>query len=273
MRILLPSAILLALAVQPATNDIDIDFHGGKFRESVLRYTWPVGKEYVTRETEGLRITIPVGQDIDDKPVPQVGFVSQLVVHGDFEITVAYEILSAGTPAKGYGVGVNLQIYTDNDSKDSATIANRTHPTEGQIYATNRAFKKDGVQYDKVNRFPADVKSGQLRLTRKGANLTYLVSKPDSDSFESLREVKFVNEPLNRVRVTGDVGNSLSPLDVRIHSFHIHSLELTASLPPVTNHGYLIPGLVGVGVLCVVAVGAFFAWRYLRNSSDAPEAD
>jgi Protein of unknown function (DUF1583) len=264
MTSLLSLALSLAVGTQPQTNILDLDFRGGQFRETVLNLSGPNARKYITPEVEGLRITIPLVEE----PLAQVGVVSKLAVLGDFEITVSYEILYAAPPTKNsYGVGVNLIIATDTPVKDSATIARRTHPAKGNVYATNRSFKNpEREDVHSVKFFPTEVSKGMLRLVREGSTLTFCAKEPEDHTFRELRRVTFVDQPIANVRVTADPGKSLGELDVRIHSLLIHSGNLAASVPNTTSSGNSFIWLA-MGGCCLLGCGVYLAWRTMRKGN------
>src|SRR5437660_3167951 len=57
----------------------------------------PEARDFVKREPDGLRITLPPGFDGERK---NHGFNSDMVVHGDFEITARFEALNEPGPGQ-----------------------------------------------------------------------------------------------------------------------------------------------------------------------------
>jgi hypothetical protein len=261
LSLLAANCLLTDATVAQAPNDeLDLDFRGGNYRETILTYAGPNGKKYLTRAPEGLKITIPA----QGKPVPQVGIASKLAVHGDFQITISYEILNADKPDFGYGMGVNLQIVAATQAKDSATVARRVHPQKGEVFATNRSFQgQNGDDNHSVKMFPTTGKRGQLRLMRKGSALTFAAADVNTEDFKELREVEFVDQPLKVVRVMGDTGNFPGALDIRIERLHIRCSELSSASPAAANTqvGVWI-ALVGV---CFIIAAAGIVWRAVRK--------
>jgi len=266
MKHLLTTTLLLAFAAQPATNDLDLDFRGSQFRETVLGYVGPNAKKYIKAEQEGLRITIPGAE----KSLPQMGISSKLAVHGDFEITLSYEMIGSEKPTSGYGAGLNLTIFADTPEKDSATIARRTHPKQGEVYATNRAFKTpNGEDKNNTAMFPTTATKGKLRFVRGGSVLVFSAAEPSNETFNELRRVEFVDQPLKLVRVTGDTGKSASGVDFRILSLQIHSRELSPSTTASTLSGSWTWVIIFALAIPIVVLASYFGWRFYRKRLDA----
>lgn len=141
----------------------------------------------VTRfEKEGLRITFPPKRRIADR----VGVESRERIRGDFEITTTYQILKADQPIMGHGVGVELFIATDSPTKEELAVFRVARVREGQVYLTSRATMDEaGKRGYRTRSFPAEVKSGRLRITRVGGEATLWAADGDADEFIELNRV------------------------------------------------------------------------------------
>lgn len=266
MHSFLAFAMTVAVGADPQTDLFYHDFRNGQFRETLLKYVGPNVKSLVKPEAEGLRITLPT----ESKPTPSVGVACALAVHGDFEITVSYEVLRAGKPQSGYGMGVRLQIAAVSAKRDGAAIARAVHPAQGEVYSTARWFTADGKVQQNGRHYVTASKHGKMRLARKGDVLLYLAAGPDGENFLELRRETFVEDALNAVRIVADTGDSTGDLDVRIHDFRIRGSEISAD-PSVTRAGkaWIWWTLAGT---CTAAV-VILAWYYVRQRRAAEETD
>src|SRR5262249_28486074 len=143
------------------------DFRNKRPLSGDFRLGGPDPDNEMKLEDEGLRITLAA-----DRPQNWVAEVHPNVpLIGDFEFTATYELLSAQQPVKGYGVGVNLTIQDKQQRKIFAKVSRVNRPNVGSVY-----FAEHWPPYDARTR-PSDAKSGQLRLTRVGETLYFLVSE------------------------------------------------------------------------------------------------
>jgi hypothetical protein len=242
------------------------DFRGGKFRETVFRRFGPTPAQFMKADATGLRIALPA----QAKPIAPVGVACNLAVHGDFEITVCYEIVRADKPTSGYGRGVNLHVVANTSASDNASLARFSHPRQGEVYVTDRGhYTGEGKDQHITEYAPTKVKRGKLRLRRTGSSLQYLAAAGDDEDFQELRRAEFVGEPLKELRVGADAGNAKAAVEIRIKDLRIASQELSAS-PTVTRSGtswiWWAVGAPCVGAVVVIA-GRVLARRKRRLAS------
>src|SRR5690349_5730073 len=102
------AACILVLAAAGTGQMEDVlrqDFRGGKLPLETFSFfaggprVAPLVKSIVVPEAAGVRFTLH-GKE---QPIGIVGFACHPAVPGDFEITLAYEIVHADEPVGGYG--------------------------------------------------------------------------------------------------------------------------------------------------------------------------
>ncbi len=225
----------------------------------------------VKPEDEGLRITLPATRE---KNYPIV-VMPALTLTGDFEITGAYELLAADRPTKGYGVGVNLTIATNEARDRFAKVSRILRAQEGSVYLTE--FWKHDPKVYKASSVPSEVKAGQLRLVRAGATVRFLVADAPGNDFRVLAERDFGTEDVPRVGFTvadsGSPGNAVDArlVDLRIRFQNVAAVGVATKAPnadvavPSADRGWLMAALlIGAAIVVFIGVGAgaaFFLWR------------
>jgi hypothetical protein len=226
---------------------------GGTIDKHLLRLVGPNAADAIASAKDGLMIRLPTA-----KPGrPQVGVESRFRICGDFKDTGSYALVSEGGPSDGYGAGVMLRIVKDSGPPSlKATLSRFDHPREKQAFITN-LFEdrgKDGTKH-RVKYYPAEARSGRLRLVRAGSTLRYMVSEGVSKDFREPRREGFGGEGSRAVALLGDTGGSRGPLTVRLTGFGVKGDELRFGIPLRQERSiwtiWSIVGLAGV----VVSVG------------------
>lgn len=233
------------------------------------------GVEDETRaEAEGLRITLPAERAVH-RPTE---VAATFVISGDFEITGTYEFLSGARPKKGYGAGVHLNIADSDERIKFAQVRRGLMPREGSVHGATFWLKKKDYQ----ERWkPSEAKAGQLRLTRIGASLRYLVSDAPGEKFREIWfQEDFGKDDIEHVRYgVSDSGEPGNPVDARLIDLRIRMgrtladkafdpaplappeplVELLAD-PAALPHGFLL----AIGAMLALSLG-LGVWFYLRR--------
>jgi hypothetical protein len=207
-----------------------------------------VGSELHPDE-RGVRITLPAGQGI----LPHTGFVTNFTVRGDFEMTLAYEILEEETPTKGYGVGVALLGMLDSQTPTGLAVGRRLR-TDGKAVFTGT---RKGM--------PSTSPAGRLCLRRVGPVVHFLAAEGDSPEFIEFDQQEVGTADLQWVRVAGTAGESESALDARLLDFTVRAEQLPG-LPdaegPPRSHA-LAWGVFASVIVLALGLG-LTAWRRWR---------
>jgi hypothetical protein len=252
------------------------DFRGRNVNAAFFLFTGPNARQLLQTEPAGLRVSLPA--DNTTKPQP-TGLVTKFRVQGDCEITLAYELLEADRPARGPGVGVTLYVVTDTPTKETVLLG-RVHQGDGHHYICSRATTDAaGKRRFSTRPYPTEARSGQLRLVRRGAVVSYQVAEDNKNEFRELQQLELGTEDLVTIRAAADPGQLGSRVDVRIPEFEIRA----QNVPEVTGDEVVEPVLqppakgwsgaaVFLGLLGTLSVaGPLGIWLYLRQRRRAEQ--
>jgi hypothetical protein len=243
------------------------DFRGHRFDPRFFRPTGVHTPRTVRAGPGGLRITLPA----DHNSKLPVGVVPRLRVRGDFEITVAFEILQVDKPKAGHGAGVSIWITMVSPTKEAATIARVVRPSGERVFTSHRASTPPGEK--RVHRggkpMPTEALSGKLRLVREGALLSYQVAEGGGKAFRELYQTELGTEDLDLVRFAADNGGSPTLVDVRINGVSIRADDFPSGPPegPPTRRALWLAA--GLAVLLLAAGGCWLWWRRARSTGCA----
>ncbi len=250
------------------------DFRGSKGPLPPLRLTGPDCERVSKLEEKGWRITLAA-----DRPMPEVvGLVLTNPVQGNFEITTGYEILRADRPPKGGGVGLELFVAMDTPEQDAFKLYRFQRPREGDGFMCVRSTgigrdrRHDGI-FDR-----AESKTGQLRITRRGAEVAFSAAE-EGETFRELYRYSPGSADLKLVRIGAYTSNDPYPVDLRITDFRIQADSLTLDPPPDAAGSstsspkspriwLLVGGLIGLILLLI----AFAIWLVLGRQRRSEEA-
>ena len=254
--------LLLIGAVEAHGDEIYQDFRGKDVDMQRFRLQGPDAALRITPEPQGLRITLPA----DPKGTRTVGLGSRFPVQGDFEITVGYEILQAERPVKGSGEGLEIYINTDTPTEEALVFYRVVRPKEGEVYLCDRKTTTEGKRETTRRTFPTDSKSGYLRLSRKGTEVTFWAAEGAGENFQELCRYDWGAMDLKGVAVRAWASQQL--VDIRIKDIRIRDRSEPAAVPrmdpePATPSRWrlwLVAGLVGG---CLMAAGLL--WALLRR--------
>jgi hypothetical protein len=257
-----PLLLLLAAAglAGEAPEDFYQNFRGGRFQDALFQKVGADPERQVLPEAKGLRIRLPAAE----KAWPPAGILPRFGMHGDFEITLSYEVLKIEPPRSGYGSGVVLWVMSGDEQQGTAAIARSHRVQEGSTYVLDRALPHADGQLRHDEQFvPTTSKFGKLRLQRTGDTLRYLAAEGNADEFRELRQEPFGTADATVVRIVADPG--WSPTDVR---FRTEAMPLWGT--DKQARGWLA-WLAAAGVLGL-ALAALFAVLWWRRRQCPPSA-
>ena len=222
-------------------------------------------------EPAGLRITLPADYAGER---PDTGLATGLVVKGDFEITVSFEVLREPEAAD---VGkqqtrLSLVVLLDRPGNHIATLSRSIERTgEKKFLAWMTQWNETARQnQQRAASFPTTARKGRLRLVRTGSVLSYCASEGTDRPFTLLQKYPFGSENLKDVQVTGSTGGSLAALDVRVTDLRIRAEALRATSEAAEDDRLLARyrfGWVGVellGLMIVVSLAVGLGVRLYR---------
>lgn len=206
------------------------DFRGGKLDEQALELIGNDAAQFVKRENDGLRITLPAGAGKKGA----VGVAGRFQLRGDFEVTATYELLDGPEPARLAGMILYLDFL---ETGNLASIQRARRAGEGNVYALHALISRLGRTDRWERSFPTDSRTGKLRVARQGSKLCFLVADGDSDDFRLLHRTDCNTTDIRAVRAVVDVQTAAAPypVDVRWIDLTIRAEELPGlptSLPP-----------------------------------------
>jgi len=207
-------------------GDFYEDFRGARAPGAVFRL---VGVDHGVRvmpEAGGLRITIPANQARRHR----TGLELKTLVTGNFEITAGYEILAGDQPENGYGVGFEMFLYTASPAQDRVGLYRLNRPVEGEAYMLGRGKTENGKPEHKNMCAPTTARSGQLRLTRRGAEVTAWAAEGPGP-FQEIRQCDFVAADVTKLSLAAYVGNTEYGVDVRLVDVKVRGDLPDADLP------------------------------------------
>jgi hypothetical protein len=164
---------------------------------------------------------------------PDTGLFTGIVVKGDFEISVRFEIQHfPGPDEPGIQTRFALSLPLDKKKKDKATLSRLFVRGAGSGHYTwlSAWDETAGKSKTRAQLFPAGKeKSGRLRLARSGGALAYSVAEGDGD-FMVLQKYPIGPDDLQDVGLVGGTGDPRVALDVRFTDLRIRAQAL-ANLP------------------------------------------
>jgi RNA polymerase sigma factor (sigma-70 family) len=287
--------VLLALRFtedgKPASRPVGGQEYRQSFKGRVA--SWPGwqlygngAEERVHFEPEGLRISLPLGDEVDYQGT---GVTTPLLAGGDFEITVNFEILREPVPKDaGPETRVALVVFLDGPrtiGRNSGLVSRRVSP-QGPQFRAWQAWKGE-----KTNSRPSDTQAltGRLRLKRTGSLLSSSAAEGFDGEFTLLGQLPFGKEDVREIRLMASPGGPKASFEVRVTDLEIRA-ESLRNLPeaaaPATGPGANQPGGEGAGgqrsrgwlvaAVLVVAVvmlavgGVVLAVRRRRAAGDTP---
>jgi WD40 repeat protein len=194
------------------------DLRSSEVKSDLLR---TVG-DGVVPEAGGVRVTLSAGEQHPPSGIRTTG----LTVHGDFEITMGYEILKADRPNTGYGVGTSLYAQIDEETKNAFSFARRILPDGREYFMTHGLTLVNGNRQQQIKRFPTTATAGRLRLKRVGSVVHYQVAEGDDEQFTDLHQLEVGSDDIHCIQIGGHSGGSESGLDMRLRDFTVKAEEL-----------------------------------------------
>ena len=177
--------------------------------------------QYVKREADGLRITLPAGAGKKGA----VGIAGRFPLRGDFEVTATYELIDGPEPARL----ASMILYADfTEPANLASIQRARRAGEGNIYALHGLISRLGRTDRWERTFPTEGRTGKLRILRRGSQLCFLVADGPSDEFRLLHRATCNTSDVRTVRAVVDVQTASAPypVDVRWLDLTIRAEEL-----------------------------------------------
>lgn len=256
---LFSASLVLAVASMAQADEIKQTFRGERYDLKLFRPTGANLTKTIRAEAQGLRLQLPAERP---NSLP-VGLISRSGLHGDFEITVSFEIIRVDRPKEGRGAGLSIWMTQRTPEQDAATIA-WLCTTEGErAFIANCASTKATGERDYQGAPPRPTKTtfGKLRFRRENGQLSYEVAEGASSQFQQLYQIEWSNADIDQIRIAADSGSSPTVVDVRLKEIVIRADELGAARVVATPQSRWQLWL-GTGTLvCLLIVIGIWSWR------------
>lgn len=182
-------------------------FQGDRLNTVAFRYQPNTSRDFVHPGRQGLRTTnLPAG---DDHKNEGVAFKSP--VHGNFDISVSFEVLAVEGTAQ-YG---SLRVWTKGNQDAAFFSVNGLSEAEGGRYTTNHGRMIQGRRNFRTQTHAGNTRAGTFRLLRKGTTLFFLVADEPGGAFRRLYQVEFGDDDLVGMRLSSGTIEEVGGIDVR----------------------------------------------------------
>ncbi len=237
--------------------EIGQDFRGVPYNPALFRTTGPNASGSIKPDNRGVRITLTAEHGLR----PAVGLATHTGIKGDFEITMAFEIIQVDTPVGGNGAGVSIWIRMVSYSQEAATIWWAVGSDGEASFRSHRASTgEDGKRAHYFGEaLPTKCTSGRLRLVRTGSMLSFRVAEGSSDAFSDVFDAEIGEDDLEIVRFAADNGGSATLVDALITDVKIKSDDegVPDELPPRPSRW---PLWIGIGLAGLCLGGGYWFW-------------
>ena len=190
----------------------------------------------VAFEADGLRINLIPGYSGGR---PGVGISLLALIKGNFEITANFEILQEPKRSDSRGTRVTLGVLVNESARIDGSVSHRINGQGNRQFFTYLAKPNTPAAQ---HFFDTNAKSGQLRLVRKDAVLSFLSSPNESEEFTLLKEYPFTTNDLKTVFVEASTNDPKDLVDVRITYLRVRADAIrTGKAPPPSSPPALVP--------------------------------
>jgi ribosomal protein S27E len=181
MNRIAPVFVVVLAAAAARGDEIFQDFRGKDVDAQMFRFHGPDAAARIHPEAKGLRITLPA-----NPKASTIGIATRSRITGNFELTVGYELLVAERPMKGSGLGLEIYVNTNTEAQDAVIFYHIVKPKEGEVYMCDKKATINGERKTTRRTFPAQTKTGRLRLARQGKEVVYSMVEGAGADFKEL---------------------------------------------------------------------------------------
>lgn len=238
----------------------------------------PGADRCVKVEPAGLRITLPAEFGGQRRGT---GIQSEFGVHGDFEVTMSFEILQDPDPSESVGpTRFGLALALPLPAQNMATFGRVVPPKKEPRFTTWMILANEvaGKPLERFDPFISNQKKGALRMVRKGTMLAYYLAEDSAEEFQLLKEYVFVKDDLIDIRLSGINGSPKAALDARIFDVRVRAESMPGLVRADTAAGnsdnQRLSVIIAIGLLAALVCGAVILWmrraRRAKVSTGAP---
>jgi len=239
------------------------DFRGKEVDSRHFDLMGPDAAQRMKSDAAGLRITLPAEQ----KKPAAVGLMARFPIKGNFEITTAYEIVQAHRPTAGFGAGFEVYLKTNTPTREAIAFYRIVRPSGDDVYAcsrmtTNTEGRRVGLGGLNLGDFPAAGNSGQLRITRIGAEAILSAAENPAGEFRELYRFDLGTEDVMQCWLAAHPGNAANPVDLRVHDFRVRVLDADRAEPPAPWSPVALLTLLAVLAGSGLIIGGLWVHRW-----------
>lgn len=266
-----PSILILLSTTLPAAP-LDAEFHC-QFSDSaaVDELFQPFGPnlaDSLLPQSDGLIIDLPESRSA----AGPVGIAPRFEVVGDFEITLAYEVVHAATPAAGTGAGVKMWGQIGGKTGQTVSLGHllRTQHREDAVLTFKRGGQDGKLVYKAL---PVKQRQGRLRMTRTGDEMAFAHAGGDSEDFQEIhRVVKVRTEPLKNLRLSAQTGGDPAGLTVKLVDLQVQAEAIGRPQDAAArSNGWLAAVLILLVVVAAVGGGLGYGVYRQRKLSEGQD--
>jgi RNA polymerase sigma factor (sigma-70 family) len=237
----------------------------------------------VAFEPDGMRITLPPGFEGSR---PQVGLSTGIVLKGDFEVTVAFEIFKMPDPAEaGSDTPLALWLWSLKGERFVTGVSRRMVVNDGpQFVAFAATIDRLNITTHTMGQtVPAAAKSGHLRLVRIGREFWYFVSEGPAAEFKLLHRYTISDQDMDDVRLIASTCDPRGSLDARFSDLRIRTGNAlrapvipddvaapTGPAIPTADSMVWLTAVAGLALVFAVLAGVALFIRVRRTRSKTP---
>jgi hypothetical protein len=201
-------------------------------------------------------------------------------VWGDFEITLAYEVLDAKVVADGKettkgGCGVLIWLDQGKPATEAASWGRHVFVGDDQpgYQAYRRSGPANGAAKHRREPFPGAPQAGRLQLVRKGSVLSFRAAQGQSTDYKEYFQDEFGTGDLSTIRFAASPGGKASAFDVRLLELQVRAEKLPGS-PRVVEEGGMVLWatlLVAGGSVVILVLFILLRKRAAGKTKTAPQ--
>jgi hypothetical protein len=266
---MMEAMVVVLLAADPPSalpERVEFAFQQDVGEQLALGLTGPNARRLAKSDGQGLRLALLP----DRSDCSSVGVETRFHVRGDFEITLAYEVLAVDQEAPADGAGVSLWLKFGSPNAGGASVTRLRKGTKEVFGASRIVLGRDGKDHYQTKNVPANSRRGKLRLVRTGPTLRYLVVEEGSE-FQEIHTAEVGTEDVTKLRAVATSGGKPATADVRLLAWSIQgdSLPNPPAIRPRAGNGW--GWLVWtVGVVLILGLGSATAYYFIPGLRRLP---
>lgn len=269
-----------APAPREYTEQLNIQFGKGLDAYPELQFFGIGVDEFHRFEPKGLRFTLPAERE----RVNEVGVEFRKAIRGDFELTLAYELLEIPIPGPISGAGVLFEAQFDTPDSMKANVT-RTQKDKGANFGSSYftadetgKYTRHSLNYPRANE---KARNGRLRLTRTGIKVEMQAN--EGGGFRPIASQDLNGADVVAVRASVTSGYKSLLVDVRFANLELRwnpaakvaapapvndaRPEPAVNQPPATTRTWVYIVIGAALLLLGLLVAIMLAWLLLGRRS------